>query len=50
MNADVSLMVENLVQYKNGITKNVNVNSKNEYNDCVFKENYTWNPSICACE
>ena len=48
-NVNVNLMVENVVQIKNGITINNEVSPKSERTSCAKKE-YIWNPATCSCE
>ena len=40
MNADVTLMIENVIHNKNGIMIKVNVGLKNQYHHRVCEENY----------
>ena len=43
---NANMIVQNVIQIKNGIMKHVNVSVK------LFKckKDYNWNPSTCVCE
>ena len=45
---NVSLMVENLIQSKSGITINVNVGVKIRKNIICVKKDCIWNPPTCS--
>ena len=45
---NVSLMVENLIQSKSGITINVNVGVKIRKNIICAKKDCIWNPPTCS--
>ena len=45
---NVSLMVENLIQSKSGITININVGVKIRKNIICVKKDCIWNPPTCS--
>ena len=51
MNADVNVMLENIIQNKYRImtTDKCQFELKNPIKHPVCEEDYAWNPSICAC-
>ena len=48
MNVNINLMVENLIQIKNGITTNFGAGIKIDKKHRVCKKYYTWNHVICS--
>ena len=44
------MKVEKLIQSKNGITVSADMTVRKAVKYPVCKEDYAWNPSICACE
>ena len=49
MNVNVNLMVENVIQIKNGITINVSSSENSKNILCVPKKNYICDPATCSC-
>lgn len=44
------MKVEKLIQSKNGIMVSADMSVRKAVKYPVCKEDYAWNPSICACE
>ena len=50
MYLDVNLIVENAIQSKTGSAKHADASVKKQNNKTLYKSEYYWNSSICACE
>ena len=50
MNADINLMVVNVIQSETGIMVSVDEIVKKTIKHRICQEDYAWNTSICACK